>query len=303
MKASQIRRQVVLVAVMLLVTTGTRAQTIPTNTQPAASPTPQASATPSPEKQFFKNILRDQRAFILSPFHLTKDDAKFLLPLGAATAALIATDRSTSAELIENGAHPTRLRISKDISYLGTGYATGGIAATFYLLGRATHNARARETGLLGAEALIDSAIDVEALKTITRRPRPDQDGGHADFFDGERGDSFPSGHAISAWSLATIISEEYHKRPLVRVTAYGLATAVSVARYTGRNHFLSDVLVGSALGYGIGHYVYKTHHDPNIDADGNKSAPTRRSKLFPLITPQYSERARLYGAMLRWNL
>lgn len=305
MKARQIWRKVMFVAVMLLVTTGSRAQTIPANTQPKPepSPTPQAAATPSPEKQFFKNILSDQRAFILAPFHLTKGDAKFLLPLGAATAALIATDRSTSAELIENGAHPTRLRISKDISYAGSGYATGGIAATFYLLGRATHNARARETGLLGAEALIDSTIDVEALKAITRRPRPNEDGGHADFFDRDGGDSFPSGHATNAWSLATVISEEYRSRPLVRVTAYGLATAVSIARYTGRKHFLSDVLVGSALGYFIGHYVYKTHHDPNIDADGSKSTPTKRSKLFPLIAPEYSERPRLYGAMLKWNL
>lgn len=143
----------------------------------------------------------------------------------------------------------------------------------------------------------------MQALKTITRRPRPTADGGHADFFDNENGDSFPSGHAISAWSLATVISDEYHDRPLIRVTAYGLATAVSIARYTGRNHFLSDVLVGSALGYGIGHYVYKTHHDPNLDAAGGNRAPGKRSKLFPLITPEYSGRARFYGAMFRWNL
>jgi membrane-associated phospholipid phosphatase len=303
MKACQTWRKAVLIALMLLITSMARAQTIPTNAQPKPSPTPQTSATPSPEKQFFKNILRDQRAFILSPFHLTGSDAKYLLPLGAATAALIATDRSTAGELVEHGDNQTRLRISKDISYLGTGYATGGIAAAFYFIGRATHNARARETGLLGAEALIDSGIDVTALKTITRRPRPTADGGHADFFDGEKGDSFPSGHAISAWSLATVISEEYRNRPLVRVTAYGLATAVSIARYTGRNHFLSDVLVGSALGYGIGHYVYKTRHDPNLDDANGNSTPKKRSKLLPLIAPEYVERARLYGATLRWNL
>jgi membrane-associated phospholipid phosphatase len=298
-------QRVVLLAIVLCVATGARAQTIPANAQPDAqpSPTPQASSTPSLEKEFFKNILRDQRAFIRAPFHITRSDTRFLLPLGAATAALIATDRSTAAEMVENGDHPTRLRISRDISYLGEGYTTGGIAAAFYFVGRATHNARARETGLLAGEALIDNGIDVMALKTITHRQRPTVDNGQAEFFDEERGDSFPSGHASNAWALATIISEEYHDRPLIRVTAYGLATAVSIARYTGRNHFLSDVLVGSALGYGIGHYVYKTHHDPNLDAAGGTSAPRKRSKLFPLISPEYSGRARLYGATFRWNL
>lgn len=302
MRDSNSWHRTVMLAFLLLFASGVRAQTVPANTQPSPtpSPTPQAQPSPSLEKQFFKNILRDQRAFILAPFHLTGSDTKYLLPLSAATAALIATDRHTAGSLSND---QTRLRISRDISYLGEGYTTGGIAATFYLVGRATHNARARETGLLAGEALIDSAIDVTALKTITHRQRPTVDNGQGEFFDEDRGDSFPSGHAISAWSLATVISEEYHKRPLVRVTAYGLATAVSIARYTGRNHFLSDVLVGSALGYGIGHYVYKTHHDPNLDAASGTSAPKKRTKLIPLIAPEYSERARLYGATFRWNL
>jgi hypothetical protein len=43
---------------------------------------------------------------------------------------------------------------------------------------------------------------------------------------------AFPSGHSIAAWSLATVIANEYHDRPLVQITAYGIAGAVSVARF-----------------------------------------------------------------------
>jgi hypothetical protein len=102
MRESHSWHRAVMLAILLLVITSVRAQTVSPNTQPSPqpSPTPQASPTPSLEKEFFKNILRDQRAFILSPFHLTGSDTKFLLPLGAATIALIATDRSTEAELI-----------------------------------------------------------------------------------------------------------------------------------------------------------------------------------------------------------
>jgi hypothetical protein len=190
---------VVLIVILLCVASGVRAQAVPSWTPPgpAPSPTPQAQPSPSLEKEFFKNILRDQRALVLSPFHITRGDTEFLLPLGAATAALIATDRSTAGELIENGGSQTRLRISKDISYLGTGYTTGGVAAAFYLVGRATHDARARETGLLAGEALVDSGIDVTVLKTITKRPRPTQDGGRGEFFDEGSGNSFHSGETL----------------------------------------------------------------------------------------------------------
>ncbi len=65
----------------------------------SSSPTPQPSATPTLEKQFFKNILRDQKAIWTSPFHLQGSDARWLAPLGLGTAALIATDRSTGDEM------------------------------------------------------------------------------------------------------------------------------------------------------------------------------------------------------------
>ena len=266
--------------------------------QPESTPTP--TPTPSLEKKFFVNILRDQRAIWTSPFSAHKSDAKWLAPLGLSAAILFATDRRTSGKLVENGDNQTRLRVSKDISRLGAFYTTGGVAAAFYFVGRATHNARARETGLLSAEALIDSAIVVNALKTASQRQRPPVDHSSGEFFDG--GSSFPSGHAINAWSLATVIASEYgHHRPLVRFGLYGLATAVSLSRFTGRNHFLSDVLVGSAIGYGIGRYVYRQHHDRSIDGDDATRTPGR-SKLFPLIAPSYNRGGHAYGVALAWT-
>ena len=267
---------------------------------PRPKPTP--NSTPSLEKKFFVNILLDQRAIWTSPFHLHGTDAKWLAPLGLSTVALIATDRRTSGALVKHGDNLDRLRISRDISWFGSTYATVGTAGILYLAGRATHNDHLRETGLLGAEALLDSGIVVTALKTASQRKRPTADNSSGEFFDG--GAAFPSGHAISAWSLATVIAKEYgHHRPLLQVGAYGLATAVSLSRYTGRNHFLSDVLVGSAMGYGIGRYVYHKHHDTTLDAQNEKQNDTVvRSKLFPRIVPLYYPRAHVYGGMLAWN-
>ena len=263
---------------------------------PASMPTPQPSPTPSLEKQFFKNILQDQRAIWTSPFHLRRGDAKWLAPLGLMTAALYTTDRYTARALRDNR---TQLNVSHDIAAVGSGYGSGGIAAAFYLYGRARNNPRARESGLLGSEALIDSGIVALVLKNSTQRPRPRAKDREGEFFEGGR--SFPSGHSIAAWSLATVIAQEYKDRPLVRFGAYGLATAVSISRYTGRNHFLSDALVGSVIGYGIGRYVYFKHHDSNLD-EQKQTTLSPRSKLLPLVTPSYNGRAREYGLLLTWD-
>src|SRR6185295_16793709 len=136
-----------------------------------AVPAPQPKPTPRPttEKNLLANILKDQKGIWTAPFHLEQSDAKWIAPLGLSMAALIATDRHTSGELVENGDNHDRLNISKDISYAGSLYSTGGISALFYLTGRIRHDERAKETGLLAGEALINSTIVSQALKGISQ--------------------------------------------------------------------------------------------------------------------------------------
>ncbi|MDT5269631.1 MAG: hypothetical protein QOH49_1817 [Acidobacteriota bacterium] len=285
-------RALLLFTCVLISAAGASAQS-PT---PTPTPAPQASPTPTLESRFFKNILRDQRAIWTSPFHLSRGDAKWAVPLGLSAVALLATDQETD----EFGYNRRRMSVSRDVSLAGSTYGTAGVAAAFYLAGRATGNARARETGLLGGEALIDGAIVFSVLKNVARRQRPGHDEGQGEFFEG--GHSFPSGHATSAWALATVIANEYRHRRSVQIAAYGLATAVSLSRYTGRNHFLGDVLVGSAIGYGIGRYVYRTHHDPSLDSPEGQTTRDTQSKRFPLIATRYNRSARTYGLTLAWD-
>jgi len=231
---------------VLVIAVGVRAQT----PQPAATP------TPSLESEFFKNILRDQKAIWLAPFHVRRSDAKWMIPSSIGLMALITTDRISGDEI---GEAERQVKASRWISYAGSVYGAGAVAGTFYLIGRHKNDDRARETGLLSAEALIDSVIVEGALKGITQRARPADGVERSEFFDG--GNSFPSGHSSQAWAVATVIANEYKDRRAIQLTAYGIASAVSVARVTSHKHFLSDVLAGSALGFGIGKYVYHAHH------------------------------------------
>lgn len=262
---------------------------------PDPLPTPAASS-PTLESQFFKNILSDQKAIWSAPFHLQRRDARWLAPIGFGTAALIATDRRSGDELAESR---RQLQISRIVSYGGSVYGVAAVTGAFYFAGRATHNERARETGILGAEALLDSGILVTVIKEVTQRRRPTATRGRSDFFDG--GSSFPSGHSIEAWSLATVIANEYHDHPAVQIAAYGIASAVSISRFTGEKHYLSDILVGSAMGYGIGRYVYRAHHI-NPSSAVSEEESLKRAHRWPMIAPDYNRRAREYGVSLAWS-
>jgi len=250
---------------------------------------------PSLEHEFFKNILNDQKAIWTAPLRLQRRDAKWTIPAGIGFMALVTTDRISGDEMAE---FDRQLKMSRIVSNAGSVYGLGGVAGAFYLFGRSRGDERARETGLLSAEALVNSLIVETALKGITQRARPMTGRERSEFFDG--GNSFPSGHSTQAWAVATVIANEYRDRPAVQIAAYGAATAVSVARFTGQKHYLSDVVVGSAVGYAIGKYVYNTHHRTSLNAsdeDGPVSALWR-----PMITPQFNRAAHTYGLSLRWS-
>ena len=250
--------------------------------------------TPTLEREFFKNILSDQKAIWTAPFHLERSDMKWVIPSGIGFMALVTTDRITGDEMFEAN---RQIKASQVISYAGSVYGLGAVAGTFYLIGRKNNDYRARETGLLSAEALVNSMITEAALKGITQRARPTDGRERSEFFDG--GNSFPSGHSTQAWAVATVIAHEYKDRPAVQIAAYGIASAVSVARFTGHKHYISDVLAGSALGFGIGKFVYHAHHRESLTEDDSGEIVKSR---WPLIAPQFNRQARQYGVALTWN-
>jgi membrane-associated phospholipid phosphatase len=207
---------------------------------------------------FLKHFLDDQRAIWTSPAGLRASDATWLMPLGLATAGMLATDTDFSKHLSNS---PSRLKNSNTFSNYGLGSMVAA-GAGFYLLGHITHDDHKRETGLLASEAAIDSLAVDYALKYALGRERPQQDNYQGNFWQG--GDSFPSEHATAAWAIASVIAHEY-PGPLTQIMAYGMASAVSLSRLPAKQHFPSDVLIGSAIGWFIGQQVYRSHHDPEV--------------------------------------
>lgn len=198
-------------------------------------------------KQCALDILHDQAGIWTSPLRLQPSDAEWLAPFAGATTLAVYNDRHALREL---GHNQQSIDTSHNISQFGSPEVTIGAGVGLYAVGLLSTNEKLSETGRLGAEAVVDAIIVAEGVKLATNRDRPDQGEHTGEFWpSGTKGystnGSFPSGHATASWALARVIAEEYHGL-LPKLAAYGFATAISVTRVTGRDHFPSDSLVGS---------------------------------------------------------
>jgi hypothetical protein len=150
--------------------------------------------------QCLKDIGHDQIGIWTSPLRMAPRDAIWLVPFAGATGVALHYD----AEALQNlGIDKSRIDTSNTISAFGSPYATFGGAAGLYFLGLGTHNEHLAETGRLGAEAVADASIVVEALKLATNRERPNEGNGQGGFWPHstrsyELDGSFPSGHAAA---------------------------------------------------------------------------------------------------------
>jgi hypothetical protein len=206
---------------------------------------------------FVKRVADDQRRFWSTPKELRRPAAlKTFLPLAGLSGLLIAGDRAMAKQV-----PASQIQRSRDISRYAT-FSLAGAAAGAYAFGRFAHNDHLRETGFLSGEAALNTALITYTLQRATMRQRPYEGDGKGTFF--TDGSSFPSAHAALAWSVASIVAHQY-PGPLTKLITYGLASTVSVTRVTGKQHFPSDVVVGSALGWYLGRQIFRSRHDPEL--------------------------------------
>jgi len=247
-----------------------------------------------------KRFLEDQEQIWTSPMKVRFTDTQWLVPLSGITAGLFVTDATYSRHLSQN---PTTINHYKTLSNAGVGALIGG-AGGMWLLGHVRHNEHWSETGFLAGEAALNSLVAVEAFKYSLRRQRPYQGNGSGPFFQSS-GTSFPSEHAAAAWSVAGVVAHEY-PGPLMKIMAYGLASLVDYSRIRARQHFPSDVFVGSIMGNLIAQNVYSRHHDPGLGGeawrsigqvfrgDGNLTPSNMGSPYVPMDSWVYSSFDRL---------
>jgi membrane-associated phospholipid phosphatase len=178
---------------------------------------------------------------------------KWLLPLAGSVGWLLSSDERNMRERVHTNAL-ARDR-SAAVSNVGVG-ALAGVPAVLYWWGWRHAYDYAQRTAILSARAAADALIVGGIIHGVTWRERPMDAAGSGRFFAAHGlSSSFPSLHSGAAWAIASVVARRYPGW-LTQVGVYGLAGAVSVSRITSREHYPSDVVVGSALGWLIGRYV-----------------------------------------------
>jgi membrane-associated phospholipid phosphatase len=241
-------------------------------TPSAAPPRPLLDERPIDWRSVAPNILHDQRTIWTFPTRLARGEdwkptLEFLFVLGG----LIALDSRDTPPF-----HQTTAFSGFNHTFTATNATLGTllVPGAFYVIGHFRKDSYATNTSLLAGEALADSGIVALVLKNAIGRRRPSgipTGGNYSDtWFETyhplfNSNGSFPSGHAILAFSVATVFAQRYRNHRWVPWVAYGAATLVGFSRLTQQAHFPSDVFAGAALGYLISRDVVMPGREPEF--------------------------------------
>ncbi|MGB4781265.1 phosphatase PAP2 family protein [Candidatus Methylomirabilis sp.] len=144
------------------------------------------------------------------------------------------------------------LMVAGAITALGYGLVNATMAVTLLVIGLMAGRPREAVAGKLGLFAVIVGSLSVQVLKHLFCRSRPLAEKAGQFFVEfpclgkGSGLISFPSGHSVTAFAMAFVLSRAY---PRYTLLFYGLAGLVALSRVYLAKHFPSDVVAGAALG------------------------------------------------------
>ena len=228
--------------------------------------------------QAVKQFYYDGKNLLLSPFHWDKKERLEFLAIASITAGLFLAD-----EELQKIAQRNRSRFSNDLSSLVTPpetiypkFAIGG----FYLVGLIFQRKKEKDTALYLLESVMFTQGITQAIKYSAGRARPFADKG-AYHFEGFRTHpssyslSFSSGHSATAFSLASVIAEQYDNR-IIDWVSYSIASLAAWARVNENAHFTSDVFFGGVLGTWVGKTIVRLNK--------NKKEKSKELSVHPEI-------------------
>lgn len=179
-------------------------------------------------------------------------------------------------EKVRSAFQENRSNVADLLERIGWWYGSAIFAAPASLLtlgaGELFDDEDVRDTGILMSELLLTVLFVQQPLRITVGRRRPYTGEGHLSFDSFTLGNayaSFPSGHSWTAFGISNIVARQVDQT-WASLGLYSLATITALSRMYADAHWLTDVVVGSIIGYAISTALW---NDRQEDAGPSEAA------------------------------
>ena len=187
------------------------------------------------------------------------DDAKQVVTarnaaiLGLALGGALVVREELDDDVRRNTAqHPQRWgETSEFLGYLGNAEAQVPVLLAIHASSLMNDDEELHDLSTTVLSAYAINGLSTVAIKGIANTDRPTDRWNNGEY-------GFPSFHTSSSTAIAAVLDEYYG--PSAGVPAYALAGLIGWSRIDQRDHDLSDVVFGAAMGYVIGKTVARHH-------------------------------------------
>lgn len=206
-------------------------------------------------------FLDDAVSIATSPARTTRRQATVWGGILALTALVYSDDRAI-LNTVRRTRHDPALRWFHELGHTVEPVGHMGGMNKYYFGGLAVSYVAGQDRAARVFAEILEShfiaGLGKNAIQLFAGRTRPFEDQG-ARSWGRDGATSFPSGHALNIFQLATVLSHHADRRWFT-IGAYTVAAAVGVQRVESRSHWPSDVILSAAIGTAVARCVVKRH-------------------------------------------
>jgi membrane-associated phospholipid phosphatase len=175
---------------------------------------------------------------------------------------------------------PFRVDQSPNLEALGNGTYMLGFSGGLYLLGVIFGSDDLRDAGIGCAAAEKSQSMMRAAIFKLVARSRPMTAEGDQYLFDVPGGDwyvrSFYGGHGANIMTCVSFFNHRFDLS-IAEPVMMGLAAGVGLGRVADRAHWLSDTVVGAAVGFFMGRAVARRQLERKAEREGKTQSEDQR--------------------------
>jgi hypothetical protein len=209
-------------------------------------------------------IIEDTKECFLRPDNLTA-----MLLAGGASIAMHNSDADKKLNENFDDHHVFRGFRDESLNVIGHPWTQLGAAAFWYAASAKNKDELNKARAQTMMEALSVTSVVTMGLKAIRNNDSPNG-----------KNWAWPSGHAASSFTAASVLDEFYG--PKVGVPAYALASLITYRMLDTGDHWTSDVVFGATLGWVVGHTIAGKHKQ--LEIAGFKVLPYTCGSYKPAI-------------------